>query len=317
MLSSPRAGHSFGGASRLVLALALAGAATLSPLTAQAQTAPADTAAPAAAAAPAPAAPVNPDAVVATIDGTPLLEREVQIALEELGPSLSGMVDEQKREQVIGFLIDIKLAASAAEKAKLAEGPEFQAQMAFLKEKALMQTFLDQRGKAAVTPESVQQIYGETVKEMKPEQEVHASHILVESEDEAKAVTERLKKGEDFAVIAKEVSKDPGSGAQGGDLGFFAQDQMVPEFADVAFKMEPGKVSDPVKSQFGWHIIKVIEKREKPVPTLDQVKDQIESYISRRAQQEAVQKLREDAKIERVGAPNPPVPGAPPAAPAQ
>lgn len=313
VLSSALTGYSLRSASRLVLALALAGAA-LAPLSAQAQTPPPP---PATTAPAAPAAPADANAVVATIDGQPLLEREVQIALDELGPSLSGMVDEQKREQVIGFLIDIKLAARAAEKAKLAEGPEFQAQMAFLKEKALMQTFLDERGKAAVTPEAVQQIYAETVKEMKPEQEVHASHILVEGEDEAKAVAERLKKGEDFAAIAKEVSKDPGSGAQGGDLGFFAQDQMVPEFADVAFKLEPGKVSDPVKSQFGWHIIKVIEKREKPVPTLDQVRDQIESYVGRRAQQEAVQKLREDAKIERVGAQKPAVPGAPAAPAAQ
>ena len=268
-----------------------------------AQTPPAQPAAP----------PADPNAVVATIDGQPLYERDVAAAIQEIGPSLGGVVDSDKREQVIGFLIDIRLAARAAEKAKLDATPEFAAQLAFQREKTLMQAFLDQRGKEAVTDTAVKQIYDETAKELKPEQEVHARHILVETEDQAKAVAERLKKGEDFATVAKEVSKDPGSGAQGGDLGFFAKDQMVPEFADVAFKLEPGKVSDPVKTQFGWHIIKVEEKREKPVPTLDQVRDQIEQYVNRRAQQEAIQKLREEAKVERVGGPKPPAPAADPA----
>ncbi|MFC5066831.1 peptidylprolyl isomerase [Flaviflagellibacter deserti] len=256
--------------------------------------------------APAPAtqtAPIDPNTVVATIDGQPLTEREVQAAVAEIGPSLGGALDPEKRDQIIGFLIDIKLAARAAEKEKLADTPEFQTEMAFLRDKALMQALLDKRGKDAVTEQTVKQIYDDTVKDLKPEQEVHARHILVETEDEAKAVEERLKKGEDFAVIAKEVSKDPGSGAQGGDLGFFTKDQMVPEFADQAFKLEPGKISDPVKSQFGWHVIKVEEKREKPIPTLDQVRDQIEQYANRRAQQEAIQKLRSDAKIERKDAP--------------
>jgi peptidyl-prolyl cis-trans isomerase C len=280
---------------------------------AQAQTTPpAD--APAAMAAP--AAPVDDNAVVATVDGQPITERELRIATDEIGPSLGGMVAEQKREQVLGFLIDIKLAAGAAEKAELGSGPDFQAQLEFLRERALMQSYLDQRGRAAVTPEAVKQIYDETVKELKPEQEVRARHILVETEDEAKAAAERLKKGEDFAAVATELSKDPGSAAEGGDLGFFSQDQMVPEFADTAFKMDAGRVSDPVKSQFGWHIIKVEEKREKPVPTLEQVRDQIEAYISRRAQQEAIQKLREGAKIEQTGA-RAPAGGTPAPAPAQ
>jgi peptidyl-prolyl cis-trans isomerase C len=311
------AGSVSAGVSRLALVIAATGLLSL-PVAAQAQTTPAEAPASSAAPAAAPAAPADPNAVVAKVDGDDVTEREVRIALEELGPSLAGMVDEQKREQVIGFLIDIKLAARAAEKAKLADGPDFQAQLEFLREKALMQTYLDQQGKAAVTPQAVQQIYDETVKEMKPEPEVRARHVLVETEDEAKAVEERLKKGEDFAAVAKDVSKDPGSAGEGGDLGFFGEDQMVPEFSAVAFKMEAGKVSDPVKSQFGWHVIKVEEKRQKPVPTLDQVRDQIEAYVGRRSQQEAVQKLREGAKIERIGAPKPAASGSTvPATPAQ
>src|SRR5436853_632069 len=132
--------------------------------------------------------------------------------------------------------------------------------------------------------------------------EVRARHILVETEDEAKAVVEELKKGADFAELAKKKSKDPGA-SDGGDLGFFTKDQMVPEFSAVAFTLEPGKVSDPVKSQFGWHIIKVEEKRSRQAPAFDQVKGQIETSVTRKAQAEYVAKLRQAAKVERMDKP--------------
>ena len=108
---------------------------------------------------------------------------------------------------------------------------------------------------------------------MKPEEEIHARHILVATEAEAKEIKERLKKGEDFATVAKEKSKDPS--AEGGDLGFFGRGQMLKPFEDAAFALKDGEISDPVQTQFGWHIIKVEEKRTRPLPTFDQVKDTI------------------------------------------
>ena len=129
---------------------------------------------------------------------------------------------------------------------------------------------------------------------------MRARHILVPTEDEAKAILAEIKKGTDFAELAKQKSKDPGAAAEGGDLGYFTKDQMVPEFAEVAFKMNKGEVSDPVKTQFGWHIIKVEDKRNKPVPAFEQVKDQIETFVARRAQAEYIAKLREAAKVERL-----------------
>ena len=153
--------------------------------------------------------------------------------------------------------------------------------------------------------------YAEAAKQMGEEQEVRARHILVETEDQAKAILADLKKGGDFAAIAKEKSKDTGAAAQGGDLGYFTKDQMVPEFAEVAFKLDKGKLSDPVKSQFGWHIILVEDKRQKPVPEFDKVKDQIESYVQRKAQADLVTKLRAEAKIEKMDAPKPADPAKP------
>ena len=111
----------------------------------------------------------------------------------------------------------------------------------------------------------MKKVYEEASKQITGEVEVRARHILVETEDEAKAVAEELKKGADFAELAKKKSKDPGA-SDGGDLGFFTKDQMVPEFSAVAFALEPGKISDPVKSQFGWHVIKVEEKRNRKAP---------------------------------------------------
>src|SRR5437868_12735040 len=150
----------------------------------------------------------------------------------------------------------------------------------------------------------MKKVYEEAAKQITGEQEVHARHILVETEDEAKAIAEELKKGSDFAELAKKKSKDPGA-SDGGDLGFFTKDQMVPEFSTVAFALEPGKISDPVKSQFGWHIIKVEEKRNRKAPDFEQVKGQIETYVTRKAQAEYVAKLREAAKVERMDQPAP------------
>ncbi|HWC91598.1 MAG TPA: peptidylprolyl isomerase, partial [Pseudolabrys sp.] len=131
----------------------------------------------------------------------------------------------------------------------------------------------------------------------------------------------RLKKGEDFEKVAKEVTEDPSGKANGGDLGYFTKDQMVPEFAEAAFKLNKGDISEPVKTQFGWHVIKVEDSRVKPPPTFDEVKPQIENYVTRKAQAELVQKLRAEAKIEKlytVAPPAPPAaPSAPPAAPAE
>jgi len=183
---------------------------------------------------------------------------------------------------------------------KIADTAEFKRRLAFNRNRLLMDEMLQKEGKAAVTDAALRKVYEEAVKQMGDEQEVRARHILVETEDQAKEIVAELKKGANFEELAKTKSKDPGAAAQGGDLGYFTKEQMVPEFADAAFKMEKGQVSDPVKSQFGWHIIRVEDKRKKPAPEFAAVKAQLETYVTRKAQADLVTKLRDSAKIERL-----------------
>jgi peptidyl-prolyl cis-trans isomerase C len=240
----------------------------------------------------------DPNPVLAKVNGAEIRKSDVALAEEELGPSLAQMDPASKDENVLSFLIDMKLVAKAAEDKKVADSDEFKKRLTFTRNRLLMDSLLAQEGKAATSDEAMKKVYDEASKQIGGEQEVRARHILVESEDDAKAVKAELDKGADFAELAKKKSKDPGA-SDGGDLGFFTKEQMVPEFANVAFALEPGKISDPVKTQFGWHIIKVEEKRNRKPPEFDQVKSQIETYVTRKAQADYVAKLREGAKIER------------------
>src|ERR1700743_3311291 len=236
--------------------------------------------------------------VLAKVNGSEIRQSDVALAEEELGPSLAQMDPATKKDNVLSFLIDMKIVSKAAEDKKVENTEDFKKRLAFTRNRLLMDSLLATEGKAATTDEAMKKVYDDAAKQITGEQEVHARHILVETEDEAKAVKAELDKGADFAELAKKKSKDPGA-SDGGDLGFFTKEQMVPEFSAVAFALEPGKISDPVKSQFGWHIIKVEEKRNRKPPEFDQVKAQIETYVVRKAQAEYVGKLRDGAKIER------------------
>jgi len=240
--------------------------------------------------------------VLAKVNGAEIRQSDVALAEEELGASLAQMDPTTKKDNVLAFLIDMKIVSKAAEDKKVENNEDFKKRLAFTRNRLLMDSLLATEGKAATTDEAMKKVYEDASKQITGEQEVHARHILVETEDEAKAIAADLKKGADFADLAKKKSKDPGA-SDGGDLGFFTKDQMVPEFSAVAFVLEPGKISDPVKSQFGWHIIKVEEKRSRKAPDFEQVKAQIETYVTRKAQADYVAKLREAAKVERTDKP--------------
>jgi peptidyl-prolyl cis-trans isomerase C len=240
--------------------------------------------------------------VLAKVNGVEITDDDVKTALDDLGSGLPRQLEGKARENyVLDFLIDEQLVVQKAQRDKLGESPDFAKKLAYLRDKALMESLLGKIAKDSVTEDAVKKTYEEAAKNQKPETEVHAHHILVPTEDEAKAALKRVKGGEDFGKVADEVSKDPG--ARGGDLGWFTKDRMVPEFAEAAYKLEPGHISDPVKTQFGWHVIKVDEKRPKVFPPLDQVRDQVSRYVAQKAQSDLIVQLREGAKIERTEPP--------------
>jgi len=223
------------------------------------------------------------DPVMARVNGVEIKQSDLALAEEDVGADIQAASPEAKRDHLISYLADIIMVAQAADKKNVADNPDFKRRLTFLRNKLLMGFELQEEAKPAISDEALHQTYDDAVKSTGGQEEVRARHILVENEDEAKAIIEQLKGGGDFAALAKEKSKDPGA-AEGGDLGYFTKDQMVPEFAEVAFKMYPGQLSNPVKTQFGWHIIKVEDKRTKQPPEFEKVKDQIESFLTRKAQ---------------------------------
>jgi peptidyl-prolyl cis-trans isomerase C len=247
--------------------------------------------------------------VLATVNGKNITEEDLKIATEDLGSSVPQQLQGKARET---YLVDSQLVVQKAMAEKLDQTPGFTEKLSYMHDKALMEILLSDVAKAATTDEMLHKTYDDAAKAQKPETEVHARHILVPTEAEAQAALKRVKAGEDFAKVAKEVSKDPS--AEGGDLGWFTKDRMVPEFAEAAFKLEPGQISDPVKSQFGWHIIKLEGKRQKSFPPFDEVRDQIVRYVVQKAQSELIVKLRDSAKIERAEPETPPGDTAAPAA---
>jgi peptidyl-prolyl cis-trans isomerase C len=240
--------------------------------------------------------------VLAKVNGVEITDEDLAIARDDLSGNLPPQLQGADRDRaLLDNLIVALVISQKAEADKMGAGAEFARKLAYLKEKLLTETYLGKIAKDAATDANIQKTYDDVAKQQKPEPELHARHILVENEDDAKKALTRVKGGEDFAKVATEMSKDPGS--KGGDLGWFTKDRMVPEFADAAFKLEPGQISDPVKSQFGWHVIKVEEKRMKEFPKLEQVKDQVVRYVMQRAEGDEVIKLRDAAKIERFDAP--------------
>lgn len=240
--------------------------------------------------------------VLAKVDGAEITDRDLKTAEADLGASLPQQLEGQQREAyVLDYLIDLKLVANAAAKEKLGDDAAFAEHMAYLRDKTLMETKLGQVAKTGVTDAQVQKTYDEAAKAQKSEEEFRARHILVPTEDEAKAALKRVKGGEDFTKVATDVSKDPGS--KGGELGWFTKDKMVPEFGAAVATLAVNHISEPVKTQFGWHVIQLEEKRQKEFPPLSAVRDQVTRYVAQKAQSDMILKLREAAKIERTAAP--------------
>jgi peptidyl-prolyl cis-trans isomerase C len=269
----------------------------------------------------------TPDTVVATINGEPITEGDLAAAAANYTDELSRLPAEQRKAQLLQAIIDIKLFANAAAAAGMDKNPRVVRSVSFLTARELRNEYLREKILGSVDDAAIKKRFDEEVAKFVPGDEVHVSHILVKTEDEAKAIIADLDKGGDFAAIAKEKSQDPGSAGEGGDLGFIAKGQTVQPFEDAAFATPVGTYSKtPVQSQFGWHILKVIETRKEPAPQLDNEKDTIRQALLSEAFAKAQNDLHAAAQIKILDpaaempapdAPTPPAGADAPAKPAQ
>ena len=238
--------------------------------------------------------------MVATVNGQPVRLSELEVAQQSLPQQYRNMPLQAVFPALLDRIIDSKLVVQEGKKSKVNEDPAFKKRMAFVEEQVLQDFWIQREIARKVTAEKLQQRYEERLKSMPSEEEVHARHILVATEDEAKAIIADLKKGAAFDKLAKEKSTDKASGAEGGDLGWFKKSDMVKEFADAAFALKKGELTEtPVKTQFGYHVIKLEDRRKAPPPAFEELADQLREEMSREAVTAQLDQLRSGAKIEK------------------
>jgi peptidyl-prolyl cis-trans isomerase C len=251
------------------------------------------------------------DPVVARVNAIEIHRSDVIQTLANLPPQVQQMPMEQVYPLLLERMIDNKLVAAAGRAQKLQDDPQIKRRVAEFEDRAIQEAYLGRAIDGKLTDAELHKKYDAFVTENPPQEEVRARHILVTSEKAAQEVLAELRKGADFAAVAKAKSTD-GSARDGGDLGFFGRGDMVAEFSDAAFAMKPGEVSKaPVKTQFGWHIIKVEERRMSPAPSFDETKEQLRTELSQEMVGEVVDGLRAKAKVERFGLDGKPLPPKP------
>lgn len=240
------------------------------------------------------------DPVVAVVNG----EEIHRSALEQIRAAVPYLKDvplEHVYDALLDNVIDLSLVAAEARRTGLEKDPVVQRNVQAAERQILRSVYLTRAIDEKLSDDKLKAMYADWVKENPAEEEVHARHILLETEKDARAVIDQLKKGGDFNAIAKEKSTGPSAGS-GGDLGYFKQSDMVKPFADAAFAMKAGEVSkEPVKTQFGWHVIKVEDRRTAPVPSFDDVKPQLREQAAGEIAMDIVKGLREHANVKRFG----------------
>lgn len=246
--------------------------------------------------------------VVAMIGDTSITLADLAAMRDELPQQYRQMPLQALYPALLERAIDGQLIAVAARTAKVGERADVQRRLRRAEDQVLSQVYLSEEIGAQVTEESLRKRYDKAIADSGAGEEAHAKHILVETEDQAKAVIADLDKGGDFSALAKQHSTDPG-GADGGDLGWFAAEQMVPEFSQAAFALTPGSYSkQPVKSQFGWHVILLLEKRAAEPPAFEQLRDQLASEMTRELITKKLEALRAGAKVQRFAPDGSPMP---------
>lgn len=249
-----------------------------------------------------PASAEDPGKVVAKVNGAIITEGDLAFAEREVGANLNqAKVSDptQRRKVLIEFLVENQLLAEAAAKSKIGGSASFESRMAYWKRRALREAYFEKTIQSAITDAAAKAFYDAEAAKTKGGGQIRARHILVKTEDKAKEIFELIAHDGDFAELAKKHSTGP-SGPSGGDLGYFGQGQMVPEFSKAAFALKVGEVSQPVKTQFGWHLIKLEDRRESSMPPFAQLKPRIVEHLARQKTREVAAGLRKAAKIEYI-----------------
>jgi peptidyl-prolyl cis-trans isomerase C len=240
-------------------------------------------------------APAKTDPVVAKVDGKPIYLSEIQDAAQTLPQNARALPAASLYPILIDQMIGGRALAAQARRTGLDKDPTVQREVAEASEHALETAVLQKEVGPMITDAAVRARYDAEIAGKPGQEEVHARHILVPDEATAKQIIAELNKGADFATLSKQYSKDPGAAKQGGDLGFFKKDEMVPAFADAAFALQPGQISQtPVHTQFGWHVIQVLERRTDQPPSFDQASQELRQKMI----QEAVRKVVADARSQ-------------------
>ncbi|MEM1299558.1 MAG: peptidylprolyl isomerase [Pseudomonadota bacterium] len=241
---------------------------------------------------------VDASTVVVTVDDTEITLGEIIAVRQSLPEQYQQLPDEVLMTALVQQLSDQQMLANAAEKGGLRSSITVQLALRNQERAVLADAYMADELVKRVDEAAVQAAYDAQFGSAEPVQEVRAAHILVEDEAAAKDLKAKIDEGADFAALAAEHGTD-GTASRGGDLGWFSHEQMVPEFADAAFALETGAVSDPVQSPFGWHLIKLEEKRDQPVPPIDAVRDQLVGQLTEEAQRVLVEELRGSATIAK------------------
>lgn len=252
--------------------------------------------APAEAGAEATAAPVSPDTVVATVNGRAITEGDLALAIAPPRPGEPPMTPEQRRARALSALIDVRSVAARAEGEGM-DDADLQRRVAFLRDRELQNAYLARTIEPSITESLLRERYEQEIGSQPTVEEVRARHILLETEEEARAVIAELEGGADFAELARARSTGP-SAATGGDLGYFGPGRMVPAFDEAARQLSVGEfTTEPVETQFGFHVIVVEDKRALEPPAFEQVRDQVREVVTRERYVETLREARSDADV--------------------
>lgn len=245
--------------------------------------------------------------IVATVDGKPIFLSEIIGMAQRLPEQYRKMSLEAVYPSLLTRAIDSKLVTLEGRRAGFSKDPDVKKRLLDVEDQIISEIFLTKTIGSQVTEKALQKIYSDTKSEMASGDQIKARHILLDSEEKAMEIIKKLQAGGEFAKLASEYSTGP-SAASGGDLGWFGEGQMVPEFSKAAFALNPGDiVTKPVKTQFGWHIILVEDRKVSAPPSFDEAKEQLASTMSQKLLKELIETLRTKAKIVRFQADGTPI----------